>query len=71
MKWQAVTIMANSSDGLRRQDSAALIALLDAIAVVLQNEPPPHVVTAARERLDAEARLRDHPPLVRRAGGGT
>ena len=68
MKWQAVTVLSSSSSGLAREDAAALFATLVAIESALCNGPASETIKAARERIDALARLRDHEPLRRAAG---
>lgn len=68
MKWQAVTVLATSPNGLAREDAAALVAMLDAIAQAMRCDPAPEVIRAARERVDAVAKLRDHAPLRRSTG---
>jgi hypothetical protein len=68
MKWQAITTMATSPNGLAREDAAADVATLDGIACALRNVSEPDVIKAARERVEALARLRDHEPLRRSAG---
>jgi hypothetical protein len=68
MKWQAVTVLSSSSNGLAREDAAALIATLDGIASALAGDPAPETVKAAEMRIEALARERDHPPLRRSAG---
>jgi hypothetical protein len=68
MKWQAVTVLSSSAHGLTREEAAALVATMDGIASALGKNPAPEALKAAKERLDALARLRDHPPLVRTAG---
>ena len=68
MKWQAVTVLSSSRDGLAREDAAALVATLDGIACALGKDLAPEAVAAARERIEAIARERDHAPLRRAAG---
>lgn len=68
MKWQAITIMATSPSGLAREDAAADVATLDGIAAALRKAPEPAAIKAARARVEALARLRDHEPLRRSAG---
>ena len=68
MKWQAVTILTTSPDGLAREDAAALIATLDGIASALGRDLAPDAINAARDRIEALARARDHAPLRRSAG---
>jgi hypothetical protein len=69
MKWQAVTVLGSSAHGLTRAEAAALAATMDGIASGLGDNPAPDAIKAAKESLDALARLRDHPPLLRRAAG--
>jgi hypothetical protein len=68
MKWQAVTVLSSSSHGLTREEAAALVATMDGIVSALGKNPAPEALKAAKERLDALARLRDHEPLRRAAG---
>lgn len=68
MKWQAITILATSPSGLAREEAAADVATLDGIAAALRNVSEPGAIKAARERVEALARLRDHEPLRRSAG---
>jgi hypothetical protein len=68
MKWQAVTVLSSSQDGLVREDAAALVATLDGIAGALVKDLAPEAVAAVRERLECLARARDHAPLRRSAG---
>lgn len=68
MKWQAVTVLSCSPDGLAREDAAALVATLDGIASALGKDLTPEAVKAARDRVEALARARDHAPLRRSAG---
>ena len=68
MKWQAVSVLSSSRDGLAREDAAALIAALDGIACALARDLAPEAVQAARERIEGLARERDHAPLHRSAG---
>ena len=68
MKWQAVTVLSSSSHGLTREEAAALIATMDGIVSALGNNPAPEALKAAKERLDALAKLRDHEPRSRTAG---
>jgi hypothetical protein len=68
MKWQAVAVLSSSAHGLNREEAAAVVATMDGIASALSNDPAPETIKAARERLDALARLRDHEPLRRAAG---
>jgi hypothetical protein len=69
MKWQAVTVLSSSPLGLAREDAAALVATLDGIASALRNDPAPETIKAARQRIESLARIRDHAPLHRTAGG--
>jgi hypothetical protein len=68
MKWQAITILATSPNGLAREEAAADVATLDGIASSLRNVSDPGAIKAARDRVEALARLRDHEPLRRAAG---
>lgn len=68
MKWQAVTVLSSSRHGLTREEAAAIIAIMDGIASALGNNPAPEAIKAAKERLEALARLRDQEPLRRAAG---
>jgi hypothetical protein len=68
MKWQAVTILASSTDGLAREDAAALIATLDGIVASVSSNPAPDIIKAARLRIEHIAILRDHEPRRRTAG---
>ena len=68
MKWQAVTVLSSSADGLAREDAAALVATLDGIASALARDLAPDAVQAARERIEGLARERDHAPVRRAAG---
>lgn len=68
MKWQAVGVLSSSRHGLNREEAAAVVAAMDGIASALAANPAPEVIKAAKERLDALARLRDHEPLRRAAG---
>ena len=68
MKWQAVTVLTSSPDRLAREDAAALIATLDGIASALGRDLSPDAINAARDRIEALARERDHAPLRRSAG---
>jgi hypothetical protein len=68
MKWQAVTVLSTSSDGLAREDAAALVATLDGIAGALARETTPEALKLARERIETLARARDHAPRQRAAG---
>jgi hypothetical protein len=68
MKWQAVTVLATSSNGLAREEAAALVATLDGIVAAMRNKPEPAAIKAAAERVEALARFRDHEPRVRVAG---
>ena len=68
LKWQAVTLLASSSNGLAREDAACFLADLDGIAAALRDNPAPDAVRAARERVEALDRLRDHEPRRRAAG---
>ncbi len=69
MKWQAVRVLSSSRHGLNREEAAAVVAAMDGIASALAANPAPDAIKAAKERLDALARLRDHEPLRRAAGG--
>ena len=62
LKWQAVTVLWSSRDGLAREDAAALVATLDAIASAMRSQPEPEAIKAARERIELVATLRDHAP---------
>jgi hypothetical protein len=68
LKWQAVTVLSSSPHGLAREDAAAVVAMLDAIALALRSHPEPEAIKAARERLELVATLRDHAPRRRAAG---
>ena len=68
MKRQAITILATSPNGLAREEAAADVATLDGIASSLRNVSDPGAIKAARDRVEALARLRDHEPLRRAAG---
>jgi hypothetical protein len=68
MKWQAVTVLATSSNGLAREEAAALVATLDGIVAAVRNKPEPEAIKAAGERIDALARFRDHAPRTRAVG---
>ena len=68
VKWQAVTVLSSSSSGLLREEAAALFGALVAIESALRNRPASDAINAARERIDALCRLRDHEPLRRTAG---
>ena len=68
MKWQAVTVLASSSNGLAREEAAAVVATLDGIVDAMRNKPEPDAIKAAVERIDALARFRDHEPRTRVAG---
>jgi hypothetical protein len=68
MKWQAVTILSSSPNGLAREEAAALVATLDGIASALCNAPACEAIKAARDRIETLARLRDHAPARRTAG---
>jgi hypothetical protein len=68
LKWQAVTVTASSSDGLAREDAAALIATLDGIVMALGKDLAPEALEAAEARLDRLAKSRDHEPRHRSAG---
>lgn len=67
-KWQAVTALSSATDGVSRKAAAALVATVDGIAAAVSRNPAPEALKAAKERLDALARLRDHEPLRRAAG---
>jgi hypothetical protein len=69
MKWQAVTVLTSSPNGLAREEAAALVATLNAIASIICNEPAPEAIKSAQERIERLARLRDHAPATRSAGG--
>lgn len=68
MKWQAVSVLASSSNGMAREEAAALVATLDAIASAIRSDPEPRAIKDAEARLDALARFRDHEPRRRAAG---
>jgi hypothetical protein len=68
LKWQAVTVIASSPNGLAREDAACFLADLDGIAAALRDNPTPEATRAARERVEALARIRDHEPRRRAAG---
>jgi hypothetical protein len=68
LKWQAVTVIASSSNGLAREDAACFLADLDGIAAALRGSPTLETTRALRERVEALARLRDHEPRRRTAG---
>jgi hypothetical protein len=68
MKWQAVSVLASSSNGLAREEAAALVATLDGIECAMRNAPEPAAIKAAAERVEAIARFRDHEPRRRTAG---
>ena len=69
LKWQAVTVIASSSSGrLAREDAACFLADLDGIAAALRGNPTLDATRAARDRVEALARLRDHEPRRRTAG---
>jgi hypothetical protein len=68
MKWQAVTILASSTDGSAREDAASLIATLDGIVATVSRDPAPDILKAARLRIEHIAVLRDHEPRRRGAG---
>jgi hypothetical protein len=68
LKWQAVSVVSSSNDGLARQEAASVIATLDGIASSMRKGLAPEAVKAAQERLDALCRLRDHAPLRKAAG---
>jgi hypothetical protein len=68
LKWQAVTVLSSSRDGLAREDAAAFVATLDAIESMLHRHPAPDALQAAKERIESLATLRDHAPERRTAG---
>ena len=68
MKWQAVTVLATSSNGLAREEAASVVATLDGIVAAMRNKPEPDAIKAAGEKIDALARFRDHEPRTRVAG---
>ena len=68
MKWQAVSVMASSSNGLAREDAAALVAVLDGVTAALGRDLAPETLRAAEALIEALAREHDHAPLRRSAG---
>ena len=68
MKWQAVSVLSTSKHGLAREEAAALVATLDAIASAMSMDSELEAFKAAQRRIDAIAILRDHAPLTRTAG---
>ena len=68
LKWQAVTVLSSSRDGLAREDAAAVVATLDSIVAVVRSSPDPGTLKAAKDRVERLARLRDHEPKRRTAG---
>ncbi len=68
MKWQAVSVLASSSNGLAREEAAAQLATLAGIESALRNSPEPEAVRVAKARVETLARMCDHEPLRRAAG---
>jgi hypothetical protein len=68
MKWQAVSVMASSTNGLAREDAAAIVAVVDGITSALGRDLAPETLKAAEELVEALAREKDHAPLRRSAG---
>ena len=68
LKWQAISVLSSSQDGLAREEAAALVATLDATALAMRSHPTPAAVKAAKERIERLAKLRDHEPKRRAAG---